>query len=288
MAFGQLTEFDKIVKSALEGVEEAVPSSVWDGVVSKLDAIAGAAAAGAAISSVSTGSAASGSAASGAAAGSTAAGSAATGSVASGAATGTVASSAFVTGAAAGTTATGAAGSAATAAAGGAVAASSNVITITLASVAAAGVIGGGAALVLTNSNNQHIIDQPKQVTEVVVDTTSETMLEQMPEDTVDLVRYIGHQKSVIDESMPVGETEKHHPEEEKEPESIKTDVPAPKAYKPEVQWTIRPKQSHRRFAISAGYINSLDKGRAEVDFSGVYFGLSYNFPINENMGVAP
>jgi len=149
-------------------------------------------------------------------------------------------------------------------------------------------VIGGGAALVLTNSNNQHIIDQPKQVTEVVVDTTSETMLEQMPEDTVDLVRYIGHQKSVIDESMPVGETEKHHPEEEKEPESIKTDVPAPKAYKPEVQWTIRPKQSHRRFAISAGYINSLDKGRAEVDFSGVYFGLSYNFPINENMGVAP
>ncbi len=232
MAFGQLTEFDKIVKSALEGVEEAVPSSVWDGIVSKLDVIAGAAAAGAAISSVSTGSAASGSAASGAAAGSTAAGSAATGSVASGAATGTVASSASVTGAAAGTTATGAAGSAATAAAGGAVAASSNVITITLASVAAAGVIGGGAALVLTNSNNQHIIDQPKQVTEVVVDTTSETMLEQMPEDTVDLVRYIGHQKSVIDESMPVGETEKHHPEEEKEPESIKTDVPAPKAYK--------------------------------------------------------
>lgn len=288
MAFGQLTEFDKIVKSALEGVEEAVPSSVWDGIVSKLDVIAGAAAAGAAISSVSTGSAASGSAASGAAAGSTAAGSAATGSVASGAATGTVASSASVTGAAAGTTATGAAGSAATAAAGGAVAASSNVITITLASVAAAGVIGGGAALVLTNSNNQHIIDQPKQVTEVVVDTTSETMLEQMPEDTVDLVRYIGHQKSVIDESMPVGETEKYHPEEEKVPESIKTDVPAPQAYKPEVQWTIRPKQSHRRFAISAGYINSLDKGRAEVDFSGVYFGLSYNFPINENMGVAP
>lgn len=45
MAFGQLTEFDKIVKSALEGVEEAVPSSVWDGVVSKLDAITGAAAA---------------------------------------------------------------------------------------------------------------------------------------------------------------------------------------------------------------------------------------------------
>ncbi len=87
---------------------------------------------------------------------------------------------------------------------------------------------------------------------------------------------------------MPVGETEKHHPEEEKVPESIKTDVPAPQAYKPEVQWTIRPKQSHRRFAISAGYINSLDKGRAEVDFSGVYFGLSYNFPINENMGVAP
>jgi len=73
MAFGQLTEFDKIVKSALEGVEEAVPSSVWDGIVSKLDVIAGAAAAGAAISSVSTGSAASGSAASGAAAGSTAA-----------------------------------------------------------------------------------------------------------------------------------------------------------------------------------------------------------------------
>ena len=48
MAFGQLTEFDKIVKSALEGVEEAVPSSVWDGIVSKLDVIAGAAAAGAA------------------------------------------------------------------------------------------------------------------------------------------------------------------------------------------------------------------------------------------------
>lgn len=289
MAFGQLTEFDKIVKSALEGVEETVPSSVWEGVVSKLDAIAGAAAAGAAISSVSTGSAASGSAASGAAAGSTAAGSAATGSVASGAAAGTTASTAAVTGAAAGTTATGAvAGSAATAAAGGAVAASSNVITIALASVAAAGVIGGGAALVLTNSNNQHIIEQPKQVTEVVVDTTSETMLEQMPEDTVDLVRYIGHQKPVTDESMPVDETEKHQPEEEKEPESIKTDVPAPKAHKPEVQWTIRPKQSHRRFAISVGYINSLDKGRAEVDFSGVYFGVSYNFPINENMGVAP
>ncbi len=271
MAFEQLTEFDKMVKSALEGVEEAVPSSVWDGIASKLDAIAGAAAAGAAISSVSTGSAASGSAASGAA--STAAGSAATGSVASGAA--------------AGTTATGAAaGSAATAAAGGAVAASSNVITIALASVAAAGVIGGGAALVLTNSDNQHIIEQPKQVPEAVVDTTSETMLEQMPEDTIDLVSYVRHQKPVIDETMPVEETEKHNPE--KEPESIKSDVPAPKAYKPEVQWAIRPKQSHRRFAISAGYINSLDRGRAEVDFSGVYFGLSYNFPINENMGVAP
>jgi hypothetical protein len=314
MAFEQLTEFDKIVKSALEGVEEAVPSSVWDNIASKLDAIAGAAAAGTAITSVSSGSAASGTVASG-----TAAGSATTGSVATGATAGTTATGTAATGAAAGTTATtaasgaavgttattaatgaaagttatsaaagAAAGSAAAgaAAAGGAVAASSNVITIALASVAAAGVIGGGAALVLNNSNNQHIIEEPKPITEVVVDTTSETM----PEDTtIDLVKYIRHQKPVIDEKEPVQETSQEaSPEQKEEPEEIAMDRPAPQTEKSEVQWEIQPKKSSPRFAVSAGYLNSIDRTSVDVSLNGFYVGISYNIPINKSFGIAP
>ena len=311
MAFEQLTEFDKIVKSALEGVEEAVPSSVWDNIASKLDAIAGAAAAGTAITSVSSGSAASGTVASG-----TAAGSATTGSVATGAAAGTTATGTAATGAAAGTTATGAAagttatsaaagaaagttatsatagaaaGSAAAgaAAAGGAVAASSNVITIALASVAAAGVIGGGAALVLNNSNNQHIIEEPKPITEVVADTTSEMM----PEDTtIDLVQYIRHQNPVIDDNdEPVQEaSQEAAPEQKEEPVEIAMDKPAPQTEKSEVQWEIQPKKSSPRFAVSAGYLNSIDRTSVDVSLNGFYVGISYNIPISKSFGIAP
>jgi hypothetical protein len=305
MALEQLTEFDKIVKSALEGVEEAVPSSVWDNIASKLDAIAGAAAAGTAITSVTSGSAASGTVASGTAASSAttgsvasgaAAGTTATGTAATGAAAGTTAASAAAgasagtaaTGAAAGTAAAGAAGSAAAGAAAGgaAVAASSNAITIALASVAAAGVIGGGAALVLNNSNNQHILEEPKPITEVVVDTTSETM----PEDTIiDLVQYIRHQRPVIDEEEPVQETpEEAAPEQNEEPEEAAMDRPAPQTEKSEVQWEIQPKKSSPRFAVSAGYLNSIDRTSVDVSLSGFYVGISYNIPINKSFGIAP
>lgn len=267
MALNHLTEFDELVKSTLDGIEESVPSSVWEHISDKLDALAGAAAAGTAISSAS-GSAAGGSVAAGSSsvAGGTAAGSAAAGT-------------------AAGSTAAGTAGSAAagTAAGAAATAASSNALTIALASVATVGVIGGGAALVLNNSNNQHI-EEPELVTEVVQDTASY----EMPEDTLDLVQYIRHVKPVIDEAEPVqDEQEISVAEVPEETEPVVVEEPAPVAA-PAVQWTIQPERKHSHFAISAGYLNSMNKrSSSRTTLNGFYVGMAYNLPVYKSLGVS-